>query len=171
MKEQEIVITMPEINDVKNIFSLINTCKPLDVNSEYCYMLLATHFQQSCVLAKQDDSTIGFLSSYIKPDAPDVLFIWQVAVHPDFRGQQISQRMFAALMTRTPMQNVRWIETTIGPTNVSSQKLFQKLANIVDAPMEVSTFATKEMFLESHEDEDLYRIGPFNPKQLLNEGI
>lgn len=161
---------MPQINDVKSIFSLIRACKPLDVNSEYCYMLLATHFQKSCAVAKHQDKIVGFMSSYTKPDSPDVLFIWQVAVHPDFRGQKISQRMFADLITRNPMQKITWIETTIGPTNTASKKLFQKLAEIVNAPIEVSTFANKEMFTESHEDEDLYRIGPFNPTQ-FNKGI
>lgn len=157
------------MNDVKDIFSLIKACTPLDVNSEYCYMLLATHFQHNCAIARQDDTLVGFLSGYIKPDSPGTLFVWQVAVHPDFRGRQISQKMFSDVIAREGMRHVTWIETTIGPTNIASQKLFEKLASTIGAPVEITTFATKDMFTQSHEDENLYRIGPFNPKQ-FNKG-
>ena len=57
----------------------------------YAYLLLAEHFSDTCVLAESAGGRIdGFISAYVLPDRPDVLFVWQVAVHARARGHRLA---------------------------------------------------------------------------------
>ena len=72
----------PSRKDGAALHRLISECPPLDLNSLYAYLLLAEHFSDTCVLAESAGGRIdGFISAYVLPDRPDVLFVWQVAVH------------------------------------------------------------------------------------------
>jgi len=110
---------------------------------------------------------VGFVSGYIRPDDPDTLFIWQVAVHESQRGQGLATKMLFELLDRNACKNVQYIEATVSPSNIPSQNLFLGLARKFHTNYQVSDYFATEDFPqegsgEEHEDEWLYRIGPFN---------
>src|SRR5262249_19192256 len=70
----------PRATDASRVLALVSACAPLDVNSLYCYLILCTHFHETCVLAERDREVLGFISGYREPSRADVLFCWQVAV-------------------------------------------------------------------------------------------
>ena len=87
----------PSRKDGAALHRLISECPPLDLNSLYAYLLLAEHFSDTCVLAESAGGRIdGFISAYVLPDRPDVLFVWQVAVHARTRPS-VSRAMLRAL--------------------------------------------------------------------------
>ncbi len=65
-----VTFRLPAVEDAAAIHALIDECKPLDLNSVYCYMLLTTHFAPWCVAAEFEGRIVGFLSSYLKPQDP-----------------------------------------------------------------------------------------------------
>ncbi len=155
----------PTLADAAAVHALVAQCKPLDVNSKYAYMLLCTHFAETCVVAQVDSRVAGFVSSYTKPREASVLFVWQVAVRADARGQGLGSRMLSELMDREPCRNVRWIETTITPSNRASWALFEGFARRHEASCAQKPLFQAEHFGGSeHEEERLLRIGPFPPK-------
>ena len=156
---------IPTLADATAIHALVDRCKPLDLNSQYAYLLLSAHFAQTCVVAEIDERLAGFVSSYRKPTDPSVLFVWQVAVGPDARGQGLGLRMLSELMSREPCQHIRWIETTITPSNQASWALFESFAKRRGASCIQQPFFQAEHFggIE-HEEERLLRIGPLHPK-------
>ena len=84
----------PRRKDGAAIHQLISECPPLDVNSLYAYLLLCEHNRGTCVLAESAGGRIdGFISAYVLVDKPDVLFVWQVAVHTRARGQRLGRAM------------------------------------------------------------------------------
>lgn len=150
--------------DGNELHRLVSACPPLDLNSLYAYLLLSHHFSATSVVAEDSHgSIVGYISGYRKPEDPTVLFIWQVAVHPDARGQSLASRMLDNLLDRQSAGSVRFIETSITPSNRASWKLFRSAARRWIAPCaESPLFSEEEFGSQNHEREDLLRIGPFN---------
>lgn len=158
------VFRAPRREDGAAISRLIGNCPPLDTNSTYAYLLLCEHFSQTCVVAVDESGEIdGFVSAYIPPQKPDVLFVWQVAVDERARGSRLAARMLHALMWRCAAKPIRYIETTVGPDNVASRKTFEAVALAAEAPIaETALFDAALLGDDAHEDERLLRIGPFD---------
>lgn len=156
---------MPTKQDGLAIHQLIKQCPPLDLNSVYTYLLLCEHFPQTCVVAEVDGQLRGFVSAYIHPSHADVLFVWQVAVHEKARGMGLGQSMLQALLKRSSTRQVRFVETTVGPDNVPSRRMFQAVAKSCDAGIQESNLFESELFGPGgHDDECLLRIGPITLK-------
>ncbi|MGN6580242.1 MAG: diaminobutyrate acetyltransferase [Bordetella sp.] len=151
--------------DGQAIYGLVGQCPPLDLNSLYAYLLLSEHHADTCVLAEDGARrVIGFVSAYIPPRHPDVLFVWQVAVHPDARGHGLAGRMVRHLLERDAARAVRYIETTVGPDNAASRGVFAGLARRLGTGCSDRAFFEPELFGQTgHEEERLLRLGPFQP--------
>lgn len=157
----EVTLRCPAKHDGQAIHQLIKQCPPLDLNSIYTYLLLCEHFSQTCVVAEVDGRIVGFVSAYIHPEHKDVLFVWQVAVCQEARGMALGQRMLDALLERPAVASVRFLETTVGPDNVPSRRMFNSLAASHDAAVHESALFESALFgAEQHDDECLIRIGP-----------
>ena len=144
------------------LYSLIRSCPPLDVNSAYAYFLVCDHYRTTTILATQAEALNGCVTAYRRPDARDTLFVWQVAVRAEARGQGLGHRMLDALLCRPAVQGVKWIETTISPSNVASRRLFGSWAVAQGVRMEETAYLEPDDFGDSgHEAERLMRLGPF----------
>ena len=153
----------PDIPDARPIERLIRHSPPLDVNSLYCYLILCADFSQTSVVACDAADVCGFISAYIRPDQQDTLFVWQVAVQKEYRGKGIAGSMLSELLNRSYSRPLRYLETTVGPSNHSSKALFSSLAETLQAPLVQSVlFSADDFGGQSHEEEILFRIGPFD---------
>ncbi|VCU69096.1 L-2,4-diaminobutyric acid acetyltransferase [Pigmentiphaga humi] len=149
------------IEDAAGIQRLIQASPPLDVNSTYAYLLLCRHFRDTCVVATRQGQLAGFVSAYFPPTQSNVLFIWQVAVHPDARGCRLGQRMLEHLLARPLTQSVASLETTVSPSNQPSRRMFAALARARGAACVEESMFPPELFGQAdHEDERLLRIAP-----------
>lgn len=157
----EVILRKPNLADGQAIYQLIKNCPPLDLNSAYSYFLLSSHFAHTCVIAEQNGNVGGFLSAYLRPDAPKILFVWQVAVDEPLRGRGVARLMLSSLLTRPECKDARWLETTVGPTNIASRNLFAGYARSQGLDLTEESFLDAEAFgNESHEPEHLLRLGP-----------
>ncbi len=115
------------------------------------------------MVSENEGGIVGFTSAYLLPDKPDTLFVWQVAVHQEARGLGLATGMLHWLLARDCCQAVRYLETTITPSNLSSQRLFERLAQRCGAPCERAVVFPQHLFgSDTHEEELLFRIGPIN---------
>lgn len=159
----DIELRKPESADGHRVHALIQACPPLDGNSTYCNLLQCTHFADTCVAATNDDELVGFISAYIPPKQPNVLFVWQVAVSEAARGQGLAQKMLSSLLEREECDRVQYIETTITPDNSASWRMFSNFAHSKGWKAEqFILFDSRIHFAGEHKDEHLLRIGPFN---------
>ncbi len=162
--DTDILLRKPKPEEGLGIYRLIANSPPLDLNSVYNYYLLTTHFADTCVVAEHGGQPRGFLSAYLRPDAPQVLFIWQVAVDAALRGKGVARMMLSSVMSRPECQGVEFIETTVGPSNAPSRALFESFAKKWNYPLDVTEFLPASAFGElEHESEELLRIGPVAP--------
>jgi L-2,4-diaminobutyric acid acetyltransferase len=157
------VLRPPLVGDGPRVHSLVASCPPLDVNSTYAYLLVCIHFAATSIVAERGGAMVGFVSAYLEPDDPAALFVWQVAVAPAARGAGLGGAMLDRLLARPACGAVRFIETTIGPSNEASWRLFTSLARRRRVDLERSPFFAPDAFgMERHEAETLARIGPFD---------
>lgn len=142
---------------------LIAGCEPLDTNSLYCNLLQCTHFSQTSVIAVEGSTVGGFVSGYVQPTQPDVLFVWQVAVAQHARGCGLGVAMIEHLLSRSVCDEIRFIETSISPGNAASWALFRSIARNHGTHLNSAPWlSARHHFDGDHDDENLVRIGPFS---------
>nr|WP_255661197.1 diaminobutyrate acetyltransferase [Nocardia spumae] len=134
--------------------------KVLDANSSYSYLLWCRDFRTTSVVAEIDSRTAGFVTGYVRPQSPDTLFIWQVAVDHAFRGRGVGVSMLDGLVEQAAEQGVSVLETTVSPDNEASLAMFGSLARRRGAEIIRQTLFEPKDFPDGHESEDLYRIAP-----------
>ncbi|MBY8823402.1 diaminobutyrate acetyltransferase [Sphingomonas colocasiae] len=143
------------------ITRLIARCPPLDVNSAYCNLLQCTHFADHCIVAEREGEVVGWVSGYRPPSDPQSLFIWQVAVSTQARGQGLAARMIEALLARPSAAGVTHLTTTVTSDNRPSWALFGALAQRWKAPLDKTLhFERESHFAGAHPSEWQARIGP-----------
>jgi L-2,4-diaminobutyric acid acetyltransferase len=154
-------IDTPVVADGPELYRITRDSAVLDVNSSYTYLLWCRDFAQTSAVARTDGVVVGFVTGYIRPDAPDTLVVWQIAVDASQRGGGVAGRLLGHLVDRVLPRGVRYLETTITADNAASINLFTALARKRSAGLERSELFTADLFPDAHLGEDLYRIGPF----------
>lgn len=119
-----ITFSNPDVNSAGSMWELAQQ-SPLDSNSSYAYLMMAEYFSDRCMIAQDGDITVGFVTGFVQYKSPDTLFVWQVAVDKNYRGQNIAFDMICKLFESLPVKN---IEATITKENKSSMRLFRKIA-------------------------------------------
>ncbi|MDT8310171.1 MAG: diaminobutyrate acetyltransferase [Methylophaga sp.] len=166
VKALDITLTTPEAEMGADVYQLIANCPPLDTNSMYCNLLQTSHFAETSVAALLDGAVVGFISGYRIPKQPNSLFIWQVAVGEQARGQGLATRMLKAILGRPENQDIKRIETTITEDNKASWALFEGLARKLDTQISSNVFFDKDRhFAGQHKTEMLVKVGPFKAIQ------
>jgi diaminobutyrate acetyltransferase len=156
----------PAFDDGPALWVLARDTEVLDLNSPYAYALWCRDFAATSVVASID-RPIGFVTGYRRPDEPETLFVWQVAVADVARGQGIAGRMLDALVDRPSgtAASFTHLETTITDDNVASRRLFTSFAERHHAQLDRRPLFESRHFPDEpdvgHEPEVLHRIGPF----------
>lgn len=170
---ESVTFGVPSLPDGAGMWRLAHASGTLDVNSPYMYLLGASHFAATSVVARDagdspDDGRdlAGFVFGYLLPDAPDTVFVWQVAVADSHRGRGVGRGMLAALVDRLAPSGCRYLECSITPDNLASHALFASFARARSASLETGqALFTAADFPDAtaHEPELRYRIGPLPP--------
>ena len=152
----------PMQTDARALHELAVASGNLDANSRYAYLLVCSHFAKTSVVAESDGSVVGFVSGYRLPEDSETLFVWQIAVEREHRGQGIAMAMLSALVEQQLRRGLRFIEATVSPGNAASRRLFDGLARHFSAEStETSGYGTALFLPQVHDPEPLIRIGPF----------
>lgn len=155
----KIKLRSPTAEDGMSVYKLIEACPPLDTNSSYCNLLQCSHFSSTSVIAEQNGKPLGFISGYLIPEHEAVLFVWQVAVSAEARGQGLGKKMLRELIIRT---QCNYLHTSITESNEASWRLFLSLAKDFGADTKRSAmFDRHQHFNDQHDTECLLEIGPF----------
>lgn len=151
--------SVPTVDDGVRLWEIADASRVLDVNSRYAYVLWCRDFAATSIVARLGDRVVGFVTGYRRPEQPDTLFVWQVAVHEDARGKRVAALMLDDLVTRVGLP---FMETTITDDNAASIAMFSGLAERRDAHVERTELFDRTVLGAEHDPEFLYRIGPMN---------
>jgi len=159
-----VVLDRPGVPDGAAMWRMARDSRVLDLNTSYAYLLWARDFAATSVVARVDGEPAGFVSGYRRPDEPDTLMVWQVAVDAQHRGHGLARRMLDHLVgpgrgDGTPYSH---LETTITADNEASIALFSSFAAARGAAVERTPVFPAESFPDGHDTELLFRIGPLH---------
>lgn len=131
----------------------------LDLNASYAYLLWGRDFAATSLVAVAGDGPAGFVTGYLRPDQPETLMVWQVAVDERHRGRGLARRMLDALVDglERPASD---LETTITADNGASIRLFTSFARARGADLTCEPLFEGSMFPDGHQPELLYRVAP-----------
>lgn len=134
----------------------------VDPNSPYGYLMLTEYFADTCAVAEHEDGLAGFVTGFRRPDDPETLFIWQIAVSPAQRGRGLGSHLLDHVSTRPVVPRLRFLEATVTPSNTASASLFRRFAALRRAEcVEETLFERNDFPDREHEPEIRFRIGPF----------
>ncbi|MYR68568.1 diaminobutyrate acetyltransferase [Streptomyces sp. SID8360] len=153
------------MEDGAALWRIARDSEVLDLNSSYSYLLWCRDFAATSVVARDEKGeAVAFVTGYIRPDRPETLVVWQVAVDDAHRGKGLAGELLDALTARVSAeQGLASLETTITPDNTASDRLFTSYAQRHDVALEREVLFDGELFPEgTHLPEVLYRIGPFH---------
>jgi len=149
--------------------SMWQICKEvgMDENSPYLYNLFCNYFADSCVLAIDEWSgnPVGYMLGFVPPERRDTYFVWQIGAVRSTQGNGLAHHLLERAVAHCGSTHV---EASVTPSNVASNKFFQKFAKRRNASWTLDeNWMPAEHFpavsKENHEREALYRIGPFAP--------
>ena len=143
------------------IAELVKNSPPLDLNSTYHYFIQSHYFAKTCAIAVNEaDKVIGYVSGFNDPRNSKTLFIWQVAISNEARGSGLASKLIHFILHKHTQ--VQFIETTITKDNTASISLFNKISKELNTNIIEEPFLDKSKhFLNQHDSENLFRIGPF----------
>ncbi len=155
----------PVAEDALGIHAITAATGVLDLNSTYAYLLMATDFADTSIVAERDGELCGFITGFHPPPRPDVLFVWQVAAAPQAQGSGLASAMLDDLVRRVRRDRCGHpitVEATVSPSNSASRAFFSAFARRHGVPITEHPHFTAAMLDadQRHEDEPILRIGP-----------
>lgn len=148
----------PMVDDAKSIWQLCRDSRQLDLNSSYAYLLLTRDFADTSVIAEAGNTAVGYIVGYVRPNAPDTVFVWQICVAAEHRGQGIGEKMLHHLMDRMTARGVSTLEATVTPGNAPSEAMFAAFARARGAITHRRTLFPASSFPDGHAAEELLTI-------------
>ena len=162
---RDVVMRRPGLRDAASIWRLARESKVLDVNSSYAYALWCRDFADSSVVATANGAVVGFVTGFVRPSAPDTVFVWQVAVDAHYRGAGVGVAMLDSLLGSIAARHVWRLETTVSADNAASVAMFAALARRRGAQLTRRPLFGADDFPDDHAAEDLYLIEPDQQRQ------
>jgi L-2,4-diaminobutyric acid acetyltransferase len=132
----------------------------LELNSPYFYLLFATDFGSTCLVAEQDGETVGAVIGYHPPQQAQTAFVWQIAVLPRMRGMGLGVQLLNRWHALPANHPCRWVTATVAEGNLASQALFRRFAALHQTGCKATPHFTADLFPGEHAPEPLLRIGP-----------
>jgi L-2,4-diaminobutyric acid acetyltransferase len=161
--QADLRIDRPSVADGTALWRIAKESGTLDVNSSYSYLLWCRDFAGTSAVARSEGGEpVGFVTGYVRPEAPETLLVWQVAVDGAYRGRGLAAALLDGLTARVAAERpLTTVETTITPGNTASERLFTSYAARHGADVTREVLFDTGLFPDGpHDPEVLYHIGP-----------
>jgi L-2,4-diaminobutyric acid acetyltransferase len=155
-------IRTPRREDGAAVWRLVGDTGGLEQNSAYAYLLMCTHFQNTCLVAERRDRLLGCVLAYRPPREADSVFVWQVGVASDQRGAGLGSRMLDELVKLPACRQLHFLTASVSAGNRASHALFSGFARRHGAALTEKEFLPESCFPQKHAAEPLLRIGPLH---------
>jgi L-2,4-diaminobutyric acid acetyltransferase len=158
----DVRLRTPTVSDGADLWRALSEAG-LDRNSPYAYLLVATDFSETSLVAEDEGGMLGAVAAFRPPIRPEAVFVWQVGVLERGRGQGLASRMLHALIELPANRDARELTATVTPDNEASLRLFRGFARDLGVECkEEPRFLVEHFPAEAgaHEPEDELIIGP-----------
>lgn len=142
------------------MWRLVRDAGTLELNSAYFYLVFASDFGNTCLIAELNGCVVGAVIGYRPPREPQAAFVWQVGVVPTMRGKGLGRRLLQQWLELPEVCDAKWLTATISADNQASVALFRSAARDLGVGCEDFEHFPETLFPASHPAERLYRVGP-----------
>lgn len=128
-------------SDIEKIKKLVDQCRPYVVpHPDYNYWMLAELFPGYSLVAVRGDDIVGYVGACPVNNCSNHVFVIQIAVAPNMRGQAVAFSMLKEIYERFAEKGTGKfvLECTISPNNQPSQNTFRKFAKMYGGTFEKS---------------------------------
>ncbi|GEM_PF-3598627 len=149
------------VEDAKEIHTIVKNTPGIDDNSLYYYSLWLKEFDQSNVVATQNNKIIAFLTAFRKPKDPETLFLWQLAAIPRHGVPDLGVRLAYHLIDYEIDNNLSGVEATIDLNNKSILYVMKKIEKKYNGKMLMEEYLSEDFLSgndEHHHSETLLKI-------------
>ncbi|MEU7767471.1 diaminobutyrate acetyltransferase [Nocardia sp. NPDC049190] len=153
-----VILRAPRLADGAQMWRIAKDSTVLDTNSSYAYLLWCRDFASTSVVAEVGGRIVGYVIGFVRPQALDTVFVWQIAVERAQRGRGTGVELLHTLLNNVAVHGVSVLETTISPDNSASIALFTSVARTRAAAITKRPLFDAGVFPDRHAPEDLYRI-------------
>ncbi|EME22943.1 diaminobutyrate acetyltransferase [Rhodococcus triatomae] len=162
LPDDPVFLRRPRLSDAGHMWRIAKDTGVLDLNSGYAYLMWCRDFAATSVVAEVGTGVAGFATGFVRPESPDTLFVWQVAVDATARGRGVGVAMLDHIVCRATPFAVRFLETTITADNPASLAMFTALASRRNTDIYARPLFSENHFPDGHAAEDLYTVGPIH---------
>lgn len=158
----DVRLRTPTVSDGADLWRALSEAG-LDRNSPYAYLLVATDFAATSLVAEDEGGMLGAVAAYRPPPRPEAVFVWQVGVLDRGRGRGLASRMLHALIELPANLDATELTATVTPDNEASLRLFRGFARDLGVACKEEPRFLLEHFPQEagdHEPEDELVIGP-----------
>jgi len=155
----------PTIEDAGEMWRIAKETS-LDLNSSYSYLMMAELFSETCMVVEDGGEIVAFVTGFEFKKAPDTLFVWQIAVQPEYRKEKLAQKMLYHLIEDT---GSHYVQATIEEVNEASFGLFESLADKFDTKFWKTDGFEEDHFPDDHGSEEMIKVGPIDHERYFSE--
>lgn len=148
-------------HDGAALWRVAQATRTLEVNSAYFYLVFATDFARTCLVAEHDGQVVGMVIGFQPPQDPCSAFVWQIGLLPEYQGRGLGLQLLEHWRALPALGHCAFVTATVADDNIASHALFRRLARAHGVACEVQPHFTADMFPDGHSPEPLFRVGPF----------
>lgn len=160
--EARVMLRHPGRTDGASVWRLVGESGALEQNSAYAYLLLCTHFCDTCLVAEERGRLVGCALAYRLPREPQSLFVWQIGVAAAARGRGLAGDLLDGLLCLPVCRDLRYLCASVAASNRASRALFTSFARRHRAELKQRRFFDADVFPGQHEAEPMLKIGPLS---------
>lgn len=128
MKGGDVLYIRPlEEGDIKTVREILAQGAPFVASyNNYIYWMLGKYFPSTCLVAEKNGQIIGYIGALLSMEKQKI-FVWQIAVKSNERGQQIGRRLLENIVTAAKKMGIDELEIAIDDENIICRCMVKKL--------------------------------------------
>lgn len=115
-------------SDLSSVRKLVQECQPLTLHTAVTYGVLFRHFPDTCFVAEESGTLIGFISAIRGTAHDNAIYVWQIGVIPAARGKGLSHKLIDAVAGAARHVSCSTLQVGIEPSNDLSLEVFRAYA-------------------------------------------
>ncbi len=117
------------------------------------------HFQETCFVAENSDTLVGFLVGFFSQSKPEEAYIHFAGVAPEYRRQGVGRALYRRYYTVCQRHGKTVVTSCTSPVNLQSIAYHQRMGfTLVEGNGEVDGFPVFTDYLRPNDPKVLFRL-------------
>lgn len=120
-------VTNPDPGDFLDIYRFVGDIEGLVQHPVHFFKIMTNYFGDSFFIIRNGENIAGMVWGFISQTDPDIFFLWQIGVAPEYRGKGLSRKLIEKLIEFAAAHGCKKVHATVETENIASWKMFEKM--------------------------------------------